>query len=176
MKSAIRSSGAVIPATYRRAYIAPQNREPGSIESASTPAKTGAQQSVAKAEKTPRMKTEPAPVIFVFWCLVNGIEKWNPSNIDAPSSSKKAPPITKIKSWFLPSKAPMPANPRPRGRNTASNPRKNTSVIPTTVLFWRKMEPRYAGSRTVMQHGANNAAVPAMKAAMRDAKRSVDPI
>ena len=49
-----------MPNTYTSAYTPPQNMEPGNIDKARTPANTGAQQSVAKTEKNPKIPT-PVP-------------------------------------------------------------------------------------------------------------------
>jgi hypothetical protein len=43
-------------------------------------------------------------------------------------------------------------------------------VIATTLLRSLKIEPRYDGSKTDMQHGAKRAAIPAMNAVINDAK------
>src|SRR3989338_8443794 len=130
-----------MPKTYARAYIPPQNIEPGSIDSANTPANTGAQQRVAKAEKIPKTKTEPAPCTFIFGCE-NCNEKWSPRSIDAPKRKRKKPPKAKIKLWYLLNSAPRLAKPRPRGKNTANNPMKNTRVISIIVRFCLKIEPK----------------------------------
>src|SRR3989338_6971957 len=60
--------------------------------------------------------------------------------------------------------------PSPIGRKTARSPRKKTEVMSMTVLFCLKIEPKYAGSSTPMQQGANNAAIPAIKAVINAAK------
>ncbi|OGF69092.1 hypothetical protein A3H65_00665 [Candidatus Giovannonibacteria bacterium RIFCSPLOWO2_02_FULL_45_14] len=59
------------------------------------------------------------------------------------------------------------------GKNTARSPRKNTDVIRNTFLLSLKIEPRYDGNKTVMQHGANSAAIPAINAVMSDAMINV---
>src|SRR3989344_2186396 len=120
----------------------PQNIEPGNTDNANTPANTGAQQRVAKAEKTPKTKTEPAPFTFIFGCEEKDSEKCIPRSIDMPNNTRKIPPKAKIKLWYLLNKAPRLANPKPRGKNTASNPAKNTRVIIITVRFCLKIEPR----------------------------------
>src|SRR3989338_8035060 len=120
----------------------PQNIEPGNIDKANTPANTGAQQSVAKAEKIPKTKTEPAPCTFIFGCEENGIEKCIPRSIDAPKNKRKMPPKANRILWYLLNNAPRLAKPNPRGKNTASNPAKKTTVISITVRFCLKIEPR----------------------------------
>jgi len=57
----------------------------------------------------------------------------------------------------------------PSGRNTARRPKKNTNVIRNTFRFSLKIEPKYDGSKTVMQQGANSAAIPAINAVISDA-------
>src|SRR3989344_2347675 len=57
----------------------------------------------------------------------------------------------------------------PSGRNTARRPKKNTNVIRNTFRFSLKIEPKYDGNKTVMQQGANSAAIPAINAVISDA-------
>ncbi|OGF51749.1 hypothetical protein A3I27_03700 [Candidatus Giovannonibacteria bacterium RIFCSPLOWO2_02_FULL_43_11b] len=57
----------------------------------------------------------------------------------------------------------------PSGRNTARRPRKNIKVIKNTFRFSLKIEPKYDGNKTVIQQGANSAAIPAINAVMSDA-------
>src|SRR3989338_5450842 len=143
--------------------------ELGNIDKATTPARTGAQHIVANPEKTPSVKTEPAFVTFNLGWTENGIEKCRPNNIDAPRSKRNIPPIIYIGSWNLLNNFPKLAAPMPSGKNTVKRPRKNTKVIKRTFRFSLKIEPRYDGSKTVMQQGANNAATPATNAVMSDA-------
>ena len=148
----------------------------GNTDKAITPAKTGAQHMVANPEKIPRVKTEPALLIFNFGWTENGIEKCRPSNIDAPRNKSNIPPTMNTGSWYWLNSFPSPAAPNPSGRNTANRPRKNTKVIKITVLFSLKIEPRYDGNKTVMQQGANNAAIPATNAVISDAMINVSMI
>ncbi|OGN09840.1 MAG: hypothetical protein A3C64_01455 [Candidatus Yanofskybacteria bacterium RIFCSPHIGHO2_02_FULL_41_12] len=64
---------------------------------------------------------------------------------------------------------PKLAAPKPSGKNTAKRPKKKTNVISITARFSLKIEPRYDGRRTVMQQGANSAAIPATNAVTSDA-------
>jgi len=63
-------------------------------------------------------------------------------------------------------------NPKPMGIKTASSPKKYIKVMKNTLLFSLKIEAKYVGSKTVMQQGANKAAIPAKNAAINDALTS----
>src|SRR3989344_6255601 len=71
--------------------------------------------------------------------------------------------------WYWLNSLPKLAAPKPSGKNTAKRPKKKTNVISITARFSLKIEPRYDGRRTVMQQGANSAAIPATNAVTSDA-------
>jgi hypothetical protein len=56
-----------------------------------------------------------------------------------------------------------PAAPRAIGRMTVPTPRAKTNVIDTSARRRWKLEAKYAGSITEMQHGAKSATAPARK-------------
>jgi len=60
-------------------------------------------------------------------------------------------------------------NPRTIGNITTNIPSAKTNVIKSTCFRSLKTDPKYAGRRYVMQHGAKSAIMPAIKDDMSEA-------
>ena len=162
-----------MPNTYIKVYIPPHIIEPGSTANAKTPARTGAQQVVAMPEKIPREYTDPALCFLSCGCTENGKEKPFLVRIMMPRTVRKVPPVIKIILWYSLKNWASAEKPSPIGKKTVAIPKKNTNVIMRTLRFSRKIDPKYDGSKTEIQHGANKAAMPAIKAVINDARINI---
>ncbi|OGC98370.1 hypothetical protein A2634_00140 [Candidatus Amesbacteria bacterium RIFCSPHIGHO2_01_FULL_48_32] len=71
-------------------------------------------------------------------------------------------------SWYLNTNFEIKDIPNTAGIRTTKIPAPNTKVIKSTRFLSLNTDPKYAGSKNVMQHGANNATIPAKNAAINE--------
>ncbi len=169
-------SGSVIPSTYANVTISAFQNTPEITASVIAPANTGAQQEVAAPENIPRTNTD------FEWCAsVDGVRRDAMGIIGIPfpniakpaRTSIKMPPKTYNSLWKFWNNCARLAAPSPMGIRTTAIPKKKIMVIFNICFFSRNAEARYAGSKMVIQHGANKATIPAKNDATIDAEKII---
>src|ERR1035437_9266207 len=121
--------------------MTPQRIVPLAIDNVMTPARTGAQQVVAIAEKIPKRYTDETYFLKLSRTAVGAINFF-PTNIESPRIMRKIPPVEKIILWYLLKRCAKDDIPSPMGRKIVSIPRKNTKVIKNILYFSLKMFPK----------------------------------
>src|SRR3989344_6542654 len=71
-------------------------------------------------------------------------------------------------SWYLKTNLDINDTPNTAGIRTTKIPAPNTNVMSSTRFLSLNTDPKYAGSKNVIQQGANNATIPAKNAAIRE--------
>lgn len=168
-KSEIKSKGVTIPNTYiPPIVIAPKKLGDKNVK-AKIPTNTGAQQAEVIPEKIPRVKTEKISALPLGFLGVRvGIGNFIPKRVTKETKIITEAPIIYIDSWYLKSSFDTKEMPITAGIKVTKIPAPKIRVINRTFSFSLKTLPRYAGSKKVMQQGANKATIPATNAAIKD--------